>query len=72
MRLLGPFAFSKNWLALIGAVSLQPERFFKMSKCHNILSSLQLQKMTLEKKPISLCGGVIESNKKFGEIGSEK
>ena len=34
--LAGPFTFSENWLVLRGAVSPQPERFFKMLKHHNM------------------------------------
>lgn len=32
----GLFAVPKNWLAQGRVVSLQPERFLKMSKCYNI------------------------------------
>lgn len=32
----GPFAVSKNWLGLEGAVSSQSERVFKMSRDHTI------------------------------------
>lgn len=37
------FAIPKNWLALRGAFSSQPERFFKMSKHNNIQNKLYIK-----------------------------